>query len=184
MPLVVLVAGLVLAGLSGYLGYLAYPRFHLPSVAGTALLVLAAVAGVAAFFSPCSFPLLLTLLAREIRGKEGGRQRAGVALVFAGAFSAGAVAFVVLLGLLIALGGRGVAASITFTSPAGRAIRITMGLGLILLGLVQMERLPVSFHWVDRLTEPVLRGQARLRRDYPVAGFALFGFSYLIIGFG
>src|ERR671911_3017045 len=60
-----LAAGLVLAGLAGYLGYVAFPRFDLAAGVGAGLLVLAAAAGVASFFSPCSFPLLVTLLPRE-----------------------------------------------------------------------------------------------------------------------
>jgi cytochrome c biogenesis protein CcdA len=172
-----------LAGLAGYVGYVVYPRFHLPSVTGAGLLLLAAGAGVAAFFSPCSFPLLLTLLARQVRGGPPGKRLGGV-LVFAGAFSAGAVAFVLSLGVLIGLGGRGIASSVTFTSPTGIAIRIAVGLLLVVLGLIQAEVLPVSFHAVEGLTRPIIRREASLRREHPVAGFAAFGFAYLIIGFG
>src|ERR687892_1854453 len=103
---VVLAGAVALAGLAGYVGYVIYPRFDLPSVTGAGLLLLAAGAGVAAFFSPCSFPLLLTLLTRQVRGGSPGNRLRSV-LVFAGAFSAGAVAFVLSLGVLISLGGRG-----------------------------------------------------------------------------
>ena len=71
-----LATGVALLGLAGYVGYVAYPRFHLPSVAGAALLALAAGAGVAAFFSPCSFSLLLTLLAREAASSGPSRRTA------------------------------------------------------------------------------------------------------------
>jgi cytochrome c biogenesis protein CcdA len=113
-----LAGGVVLLGLAGYVGYVAYPRFHLPSVTGAALLALAAGAGVAAFFPPCSFPLLLTLLASEAgSGSQRGRtRRLGL---FAAAFSAGIVGFLAALGLLIALGGRGLASSVTFVSATG-----------------------------------------------------------------
>ncbi|MGH2571993.1 MAG: cytochrome c biogenesis protein CcdA [Actinomycetota bacterium] len=179
----VLAVGVALLGVAGYVGYVTYPRFNLPSVAGAALLLLGAGAGVASFFSPCSFPLLLTLLARHVRGGRG-RARARPVLVFAGAFSAGAVAFLALLGALIGLGGRGLVGSVTFTSPTGIAIRIVVGVLLVVLGLIQAGVLPVSFHGVERLTRPLTEAQARLRRERPVAGFALFGFSYLLIAFG
>jgi cytochrome c biogenesis protein CcdA len=172
-----------LAGLAGYVGYVVYPRFHLPSVTGAGLLLLAAGAGVAAFFSPCSFPLLLTLLARQVRGGPPGNRLRSV-LVFAGAFSVGAVAFVLSLGTLIGLGGRGIASSATFTSPTGIAIRIGVGMLLVVLGLIQAEVLPISFHAADRLTQPLVQRQATFRREHPVAGFATFGFAYLIVGFG
>ena len=178
-----LVAALVLAGLAGYGGYVLFPRFGLPSTVGAGLVALAAGAGVASFFSPCSFPLLLTLLARGIRA-ERGRGRLRVALVFGGAFAAGAAAFTVLLGLLIGLGGRGLASSITFTSAPGIALRIAVGILLVFLGLVQANVIPISFHGVERAVRPLGEAHARLRRDRPLAGWALFGFGYLLIGFG
>jgi cytochrome c biogenesis protein CcdA len=178
-----LAVAIVLAGVAGYVGYALYPRFDLPSVTGAGLLLLAAGAGVAAFFSPCSFPLLLTLLARQVHGGPPAN-RLRSALVFAAAFSAGAVAFVLSFGALIGLGGRGIASSVTFTSPTGIAIRILVGLLLVVLGLIQAEVLPVSFHAVEGLTRPILQRQASFRREHPVGGFAALGFAYLIIGFG
>jgi hypothetical protein len=50
-----LAVAVVVVGLAGYLGYVVYPRFDLPAVEGAALLGLAAAAGIASFFSPCSF---------------------------------------------------------------------------------------------------------------------------------
>src|ERR687891_2550342 len=151
-----------LAGLAGYVGYVTYPRFDLPSVSGAGLLALAAAAGVASFFSPCSFPLLVTLLTREAArtGRPGVR---GIRV--AAPLSLGAVVFVLGVGALIALGGRGLAGSVTFTSTAGRVLRVAIGSGLILLGLVQAEVLPFSFHRLgDRIARPIVGAQARLRR--------------------
>ncbi|MDT8305317.1 MAG: hypothetical protein RRC07_05225, partial [Anaerolineae bacterium] len=59
-----LVIAVLLLALAGYAGYVLYPRFALPAASGAGLLLLAAAAGLASFFSPCSFPLLATLLAR------------------------------------------------------------------------------------------------------------------------
>lgn len=177
-----LAVGLVLAGLAGYLGYVAYPRFGLPAGVGAGLLVLGAAAGVASFFSPCSFPLLVTLLTRE--GGGDGRPAAR-ALRVAVPLSVGAIVFVLGLGALIALGGRGLAGSVTFTSLAGRVLRIVVGALLVLLGLIQSEILPISFHHLgDRIARPVVQAQARMRRRHPRAGLAFFGFGYLLAGFG
>lgn len=180
---VLLVVALVLAGLAGYGGYVLFPRFAQPSVVGAGLVALAAGAGVASFFSPCSFPLLLTLLSKEIRAEQG-RGRVRAALVFGGTFAGGAAAFTVLLGFIIGLGGRGLAGSITFTSAPGIALRIIAGSLLVFLGLVQANVIPISFHAVERVVRPLGEAQARLRRDRPLAGWALFGFGYLLIGFG
>jgi cytochrome c biogenesis protein CcdA len=160
---VLLSLGVVLLGLAGYLGYVTYPRFSLPSMTGAALLALAAGAGVASFFSPCSFPLLLTLLAREASMVPPAR-RAPKIVAFAAAFSLGVVGFLTALGLVISLGGRGLASSVTFLSPTGIAIRIVVGSLLVILGLIQAEILPGSFHPVERLTRPLQEQQANLRR--------------------
>jgi cytochrome c-type biogenesis protein len=173
-----LVGAVAAAALAGYAGYVAYPRFDLPASVGAGLLALAAGAGVASFFSPCAFPLLLTLLGRQVRG------RPAAAVGFAAAFSVGAMAFLLALGTLIAAGGAGVAASVTFTSGTGIAIRLVVGVVLVVLGLIQAEVLPVSFHAVERFTRPLSEAQAKLRRDHPVVGVGLFGFGYLVIGFG
>lgn len=174
----VLALGVAAAAVAGYAGYVAYPRFDLPATVGLGLLALGAGAGMASFFSPCAFPLLLTLLAREVRG------RPAAAVGFAAAFSAGAVVFLAVLGALLAAGGAGLAGAVTFTSGVGVAIRVGVGLVLIVLGLIQAEVIPVSFHGIERLTRPVAEAQARLRRQHPAAGFALFGLAYLAIGFG
>lgn len=173
---------LTLAGGLGYLGYVAFPRFELSAGVGAGLLALAAAAGVASFFSPCSFPLLVTLLTRE--GPAQGRP-VRRALRVALPLSVGAAAFVLGAGALIALGGRSFAGSVTFTSTAGRALRIGVASSLLLLGLVQAEIIPVSFHRLgDRIARPVLGAQAKLRRRRPTEGLALFGFGYLLAGFG
>ncbi len=179
-----LVAAVVVAATAGYVGYLVYPRFDLPAAAGAGLFVLAAAAGWAAFFSPCSFPLLATLLARHTGAGQPVGSRLRRALLFAASLSVGAVAFVLAVGVLFALGGRGLAEAVTFTSTTGRAIRVIVGVLLIVLGLIQTNRLNVSLRRLEPAIHGLLRRQAALRRPHPVAGTALFGFGYLAAGFG
>lgn len=183
--LVLVLGALVLAAV-GYLGYVLYPRFHLPAGAGAGLVVLAAGAGVASFFSPCSFPLLVTMLARSLasEAQRSGRRPLGPALRFAAALSAGAAAFLLLLGLGIASGGGAVFSGVTFTSTAGRIIRAFVGALLISLGLIQLGILAVSLRRFESRLHRLLARQAELRRRRPAAGFALFGFGYLLAGFG
>lgn len=178
-----LVGVVALIGLAGYIGYVLYPRFDLPAVEGAGLLGLAAAAGVGAFFSPCSFPLLLTLLGRPAGADPagGGRSRP---VVFGASLALGAAIFMLLVGSVIALGGEALFAGITFTSTTGITIRVIVGMLLIFLGLIQSGFLPFSFHSVTRLAQPILRSQARLRRDRPVMGYAVFGFGYVLTGFG
>lgn len=179
-----LVAGVLLAGVAGYVGYVVYPRFELPAVAGAGLLVLASAAGFAAFFSPCSFPLLATLLARHTGADQPTATRVRRAVLFATSLSVGAVVFVLAVGALFALGGRPLAGAVTFTSASGRAIRVVVGVALILLGLVQVGRIELDLRRFEPTIHALLRRQASLRRRRPVAGTALFGFAYLAAGFG
>jgi cytochrome c biogenesis protein CcdA len=172
------VAVVAVVGLGGYAAYLLYPRFDLPAVDAVGLAALSVAAGVAAFFSPCSFPLLVTLLIRETGGP--GRR----ALAYAAALALGAAVFVTLTGAVVAAGGRALVEQATFTSPASRVIRTVAGLALILLGLVQLGRLRSPFGHASGMAQPLLRAQARLRRRAPAAGFAIFGFAYLVTGFG
>jgi cytochrome c biogenesis protein CcdA/copper chaperone CopZ len=183
----VLAAGVLLLALAGYSGYVLYPRFGLTVIEGATLLVLASGAGVASFFSPCSFPLLVTLLAQQAKAETpAGKARIplGRALSFASALSVGAALFLLLSGLVIALGGEVLFAGVTFTSPAGRIIRVMVGQLLILLGLMQVGVLPFSLHMVEHLSRPLLRWQAQQQRSRPAVGFGILGFGYVLAGFG
>ncbi len=176
----------LLVAVTGWLGFLVYPRLGVPAGSGAALFALAAAAGTAAFFSPCSFPLLATILSREVgEGAAGGDGRLARALRFALALSIGAAAFLVLLGLAVAAGSGALVGGVTFGSAAGRTFRAVVGAALVLLGLVQIGVVHVeAFHAVDVLARPLQRKQAELRRSAPMAGFALFGFGYVLAGFG
>lgn len=183
LALTLAAAALAFAGL---LGYVLYPRFDVPAGAGAGLLLLAAGAGVASFFSPCSFPLLVTMLARPLgeqaQVQEGRPLRP--ALRFASALSVGAATFLIATGAVIALIGGGLFADVTFTSAAGRIIRLLVGLLLIALGLIQLNHLPIDLRRFEPAMHGYLRRQARIRRERPLLGFGLFGFGYLLAGFG
>ena len=172
--------------LVGYLGYVVYPRFDLPAATGVTLVVLAAAAGIASFFSPCSFPLLLSMLARPIAAEAEAPQGRPFrkAATFAAALSVGAAAFLIVVGLAIAAGASTYFDDVTFTSTAGITIRIVVGLLLIALGLIQLNVLRISFRRFEPAMHGYLRRQAEMRRRRPVVGFTLFGFGYLLAGFG
>lgn len=186
----VLALAVLVVGLVGYLGFVIYPRLDLSAGVGAGLIVLAAAAGVASFFSPCSFPLLVGMLGRPVaeRAQTGERrQPTRNSLAFATALSLGVVAFMALLGTAIALGGDAIIKDVTFTSTTGRILRITVGAFLILVGLVQLGRITVPL----RRFEPALKGFLRRQRregrgqgQPQLLRFGLFGFAYLAAGFG
>lgn len=184
LPYGLLTLAVAITALAGYVGYELYPRFDLPAVGGAGLLALAAGAGIASFFAPCSFPLLVTLLSRHVGG-AGKAATASRPLPFALALATGAAGFLALFGALIALGGSAFASSVTFTSATGISLRIAVGVALIALGLIQLGFLAdTSFRSVERVTKRLNRAQAGLRRRHPVTGFTAFGFFYLLAGFG
>lgn len=129
---------------------------------GASLLLLSAAAGIASFFSPCSFPLAVTLVARET---SPGQQARVTKLALS--LGLGALLFLILAGALIAAGAGAFFKQVTFTSTAGITIRAVVGSLLILLGLIQLNVLPVSLLAVEEAAKPFLARQARLRASGP-----------------
>lgn len=175
-----LLLGVILLAVGGYGGYVLYPRFDLPAATGIGLLALAATAGIASLFSPCSFPLLMTLLAREAEGNG----RATRIFRFAGVFALGASLFLLLIGAAITLGAAPLFARVTFTSTAGRILRAVVGLVLIAFGLWQVRGESLNIGWLHELLQPLWQAQARLRRERSPLGVGLYGFGYVLAGFG
>ncbi len=177
--LVALVLAVAVVGFSAFVSYL---KLDVAAFTGSGLLFLAIAAGTASFFSPCSFPLLATLLARATGAEDAAQSGLGRALGFAAALAVGVSLFLLLLGGVIAAGAGPLVRQVTFTSSAGRILRVVVGAFLILLGLAQASGVRVGV--ADRLKSPLQRTQAKLRRTSPNLGFGLFGFGYVLAGFG
>jgi cytochrome c biogenesis protein CcdA len=174
----------LLVSLAGYVGYVLYPRFDLPSVTVLGLFVLAAGAGVACFFSPCSFPLLVSLFGRTPGGRESRLPTWRQTLPFAIGLSIGAAAFLLLIGAVVGLAGTAVFADVVFTSTEGIMLRSVIGLLLITLGLIQIDVIRISLPPVQDLADPLIetgQGNAGIKGTGRVT---VFGFGYLVAGFG
>lgn len=172
----------VVIALAGYAGYVLYPRFGLPPVEGLGLLGLAAASGVASFFSPCSFPLLVTLLAGHSVGSQ--TEDSPSPTVFGASLALGAALFVAAVGVVIAIGGAALFGGVTFASTPGRIIRLIIGALLIVLGLSQIGILGFSMHGIARLLQTRSDGRIRRRGGAAWPRFAIFGFGYVLAGFG
>jgi cytochrome c biogenesis protein CcdA len=174
----------VLVSLAGYLGYVLYPRFDLPAVTGIGLFVLATGAGIACFFSPCSFPLLVAMLGRATRREAKAGTAGRNAARFAAGLTTGAFLFLLLIGMVVALAGTAVFADVVFTSTEGIILRSVVGVLLIGLGLIQLNVLPIPLPPAQDLVEPLLDRSIDSPDDGSVLRYVPFGFGYLVAGFG
>lgn len=164
--------------------FLLFPRYEWRIPADASLFVVAGIAGVASFFAPCSFPLLVAFMTNEVRDEADGGRSLRRGLQFAVPLALGMTAFLLLAGGILALGGEALFASVTFSSPTGRLLRGLAGALLLLLGLTQLERLPIRFYGVENLASPLLNAQQKYGRRRPPVGFAILGFAYPLAGFG
>lgn len=178
----ILVGATVLVAISGYIGFLTFKAFDIRGATGAGVGVVAATVGIAAFFSPCSFPLLLATLTRQVESTQ--EHRARSAFRFGLGVSIGAVAFVAMFGLILSLGGAALARQFTFASTQGRILRGVVAGLLIVMGLIQLGRVRNPFGRLTRLAEPIDRARSDLGDETKLTSHVLYGFGYLIAGFG
>ncbi len=140
--------------------------------------VVAFVAAVASAFSPCGLPALPAFLTFSGAGANVSlRRRSGLALSVSG----GAVAVVLVFGVVVAAAGAGTDGLV---SPHLRWVQLALGVGLIGLAVLHFagrsERLPL----IGRVI--ALGGRAwdaSMERPTPRGGF-LFGAGYVAVGAG
>jgi len=168
--------GLAVIGAAGYLGFVAFVGSERDI--GTGIMVLAAATGFAAFFSPCSFPLLLTFLARR------SAESSGAAVTSALRVGAGSASLLLLAAVMMAAAGTAIASMVEFDSGSGRIFRAVIGMVLIMFGLRQARLVRFRMPWLDGVS----RGAGSLFDPSRVRGRAssdfVYGFGFLLAGFG
>ena len=173
---VIIAIGVAVVGVAGYVG--SKIATGVDRGVGVGTLALAAATGFAAFFSPCSFPLMLTFLSRQVAAS---RREATVSTLLV---AAGAASLLALTALVMAVGGAAIAGWVEFPSSTGRVFRTAVGAVLIFLGLRQKQLIRVRMPWLDWVASTAARRldpsrvHGRIRRDF------LYGFGYLLAGFG
>ena len=178
-PLGVLAAAIAV----GYLGFRTFVTA--PALDSLALPILAIAAGVASFFSPCAFPLLPGYLSfYYTTGSEGeSRPRA---LGLGSAAAAGVATFSLLLGLVIAALGVGLAQALAVSGPAPnafvRVFRGLVGLALLVLGVAQIAGWSFKPRAADALAH--LTRPRRGTSTRPAAALYLYGLGYSAAGMG
>jgi cytochrome c-type biogenesis protein len=176
-----LILGAGILTLLGYLVFVSFLKGPMPEFAVYSLYLLSAVAGVATFFSPCSFPLLPGYLSLYYVSDE--TEETGRPLRRGAPAALGVVTFNVLLGLLIATLGGGFASSLSISNSNPNqltlALRIGVGAVLVSLGIVQPSNMTFHNHTFDSIA-------ARLFRPSATGGRALYlyGLGYSTAGIG
>jgi cytochrome c biogenesis protein CcdA len=168
--------GVLLVGIAGYLGFVAFVQTDAPG--SSSVLVLGALTGFAAFFSPCSFPLLLLFLSR--RAEESTRS----AMTSSLRVGMGAALMLALMGLVLIVVGASVGGVLQFDQPSGRTFRLILGAVLIIFGLKQSRLVRIPMGWMDSVASRAGQRFDPSKTSSRARGDVLYGFGYLLAGFG
>lgn len=168
--------GIAVVGAAGYVGFVAFVGSERDLSAG--VMMLAAATGFAAFFSPCSFPLLLTFLARRAADTHSG------ALLSAVRVGAGAALLLTVIGTAMIAGGTALGDVVAFDGTPGRVFRSGVGLLLFSFGLYQARLIRLRMRWPDRMAASAARVLDPARISQPSGRDVVYGFGYLLVGFG
>lgn len=173
-------------GLVGWLAFLAFVTDVLAprEFASYGLIVVAAFAAVASFFSPCSFTVLPSYVALM---PGGGRQRSVRRAAINGAAAAlGVLTAVGVLGIAIGLLGTALGPSLSVTSDDPntlvRGLRIGVGAFLVLMAVIHLAGLSHRIPLLGTVATLAIRSAPGDRRTLP----ALYGYGagYVAIGVG
>lgn len=169
---------LVISGIAiaGWLLFLAFAPILTRTPVGLSLAVVALMAGVASFFSPCSFSLIPALFAHFASVRE---SRFGI-LTYGLVTALGVLAFLTILAILIGILGQSIAGVVAISEVAIWVRRI-VGLILIVLGILQFG---FSFGRLENLRDIVRRTTLSWAPRSPLFASFLFGFGYTLAGIG
>ena len=172
-----------LVALAGYGGFRLAAQIDLGDQAGAGLIALAVITGFAVFFSPCSFPLLVAMLARPASAPDGIKGRRD-GLLTALTVGTGAALFLMIAGLLIGLAGEGLAQSVSFSTVPGRVLRAAVAAIILTAGLVQLGVVRLPLWRVTRLAGPIDRRRTSIADRHQHTAHLLYGFGFVLAGFG
>lgn len=169
---IALLAVLIAIAIAGYIGFLAFAK-NVAALDTLPLIIVAVFAGLATFFSPCSFGLLPAYLSLYAKGRrtQGHIFRNGIAA------SAGLISFNIILGVILAFIGLGIGSA--FSVAAGGqlsgitlTIRATVGGILFILGVLQFFHISVQGRLFKSVSQKFVSGKKGS------ANYFLYGFGY------
>ena len=180
----VTLAGIILVALIGYFIFLKFMTVFVPNLASFSLIVVAIVAGIAAFFNPCNFAILPAYITyyssatEKVKAKKEKKVQRRNVLLFGLVAGLGIVAFNLILGSIIAFLGVGIAKGFALAGTDPNVyVRIFRGVvGVALIGFGFMNFTGKGFKW------HFIAPKAKIKN--PLLGLFSFGFFYNAIGIG
>ena len=177
------VTSVMVVALAGYGGFRLAARLDLGAGAGAGVVALAVITGFAVFFSPCSFPLLVAMLAGPDRSAQASERRRD-GLTAALAMGAGAAMFLLAVGVVVGLAGEAVVQSVSFSTTPGRILRSAVAAVVIVAGLTQLGLVQLPFWRVTRFAQPIEQRRVNIASRHQHAAQVLYGFGFVVAGFG
>jgi cytochrome c-type biogenesis protein len=171
------------------IGYLAFRGFATtPNLGAFNLYLLAIIAGVASFFSPCAFPILPSYFSFYHQARETGAAapQRGRSIQLGLSAALGVMTFTLVLGVVIAVLGTGFAEGLSISGPEPshfvRIFRGFVGVVLLTLGIAQLAGRNLKPKFVDAFAY-----RTRPQRDGgrgPATSLYLYGLGYNAAGVG
>lgn len=168
---------LILIALAGYITFSYFVVKIMPEILSLSLFIVVIVAGIGAFFNPCSFAILPAYITGIFirKGRKSKRER----IVYYGFLAAlGLITFNLILGILMGILGESFLKLFSLSHPFVRIFRGGIGLVLLILGLMYLFGRGFHYSFFER----VGRAFQSLRTNSADASMFLYGFGYNMIG--
>ena len=177
---VIIILLIALITMLGYLGFRFYHILSISSFSEYGLYFLALVAGVAAFFSPCSFTLLPAYISASYGNIQEGDKKIGY--IFSAA--AGVLSFSIILGIVVTAIGKATSIAtfgLAATSPDVYLVifRVFVGAILIFFGFMQISNATMHNRFTDGIAQ-----RFNLKQKEKFWKFYMYGFGYTLAGIG
>ncbi len=177
---VIIILLIALITMLGYLGFRFYHILSISSFSEYGLYFLALVAGVAAFFSPCSFTLLPAYISASYGNIQEGDKKIGY--IFSAA--AGVLSFSIILGIVVTAIGKATSVAtfgLAATSPDVYLVifRVFVGAILIFFGFMQISNATMHNRFTDGIAQ-----RFNLKQKEKFWKFYMYGFGYTLAGIG
>ncbi len=167
------IAILIMITILGYFGFLVFAQ-NIVTLSALPIVIVAVFAGLATFFSPCSFGLLpayLSLYPKDRQKQKGTIFKNGISA------SVGLIAFNVILGIIIAFIGLGIGSAFSISAGGQLAgitlkLRVMVGSILFILGILQFFHVSIQGKLFKEISQRLTSG----KRGY--SNYFFYGFGY------